>query len=81
MERVLATVEDPITPQVARALLDLKFPPADTNRIRTLLRKNGAGTIAAPERVTLEKYLRVGQFLDLLHARARATLAGRRGGR
>jgi hypothetical protein len=79
LERVLAAGDVPLPPDVARALLDLKFPPADTNRIRALLRKNGSGTIAGPERVALDKYLRVGQFLDLLHARARAALAGRRG--
>lgn len=79
LERVLAAGDAPLPPDVARALLDLKFPPADTNRIRALLRKNGSGTIAAPERLALEKYLRVGQFLDLLHARARAALAERRG--
>lgn len=78
LERVITAGDVPLPADVARALLDLKFPPADTNRIRTLLRKNGSGTIAAPERLALEKYLRVGQFLDLLHARARAALAGRR---
>lgn len=81
LERVLAADEGPLPPDVARVLLGLKFPPADTNRIRALLGKNGSGTIAAAERVAPEKYLRVGQFLDLLHARARAALAGRRGGR
>ena len=79
LERVLAAGDTPLPVNVARALLELKFPPADTNRIRALLRKNGSGTIAAPERLALERYLRVGQFLDLLHARARASLAGRRG--
>jgi len=81
LDRVLAAAEGPLSPKVARALLDLKFPSGDTNRVRAQLRKNGAGTIAAPERVALEKYLRVGQFLDLRHARARAALAGRRRGR
>jgi hypothetical protein len=79
LERVLAASDSDLPPDVARALLDLKFPPADTNRIRALLRKNGSGTLVAPERLALEKYLRVGQFLDLLHARARAALAVRRG--
>jgi hypothetical protein len=81
LERVLAAGDAPLPPAVARTLLKLSFPPADTTRIRALLRKNGSGTIAAPERMALEKYLRVGQFLDLLHARARADLAGAHRGR
>lgn len=81
LKRVLAAGDGVMTPDVARALLKLKFPPADTNRIRALLRKNGSGTLVAPERLALEKYLRVGQFLDLLHARARVALAGAGGGR
>jgi hypothetical protein len=32
------------------------------------------GTISASERLTLDKYLRVGQFLDLVHAKARLSL-------
>lgn len=82
LERVLAAGDAALPPDIARALLDLKFPPADTSRIRALLRKNGSGTIAAPERLALEKYLRVGQFLDLLHAVvSRQLAASRRSGR
>ena len=45
-----------------------------TKRIRQLLQKNNRGTISAAERLTLEKYLRVGQLLDLLHAKAKLSL-------
>ena len=61
----------------AESLLELKFRARDVNRIRRLLRKNNAGTIDAEERIALEKYLRVGQFLDLLHAKARLSLSKR----
>jgi hypothetical protein len=42
--------------------------------MRRLVQKNNRGTITAGERVALEKYLRVGQFLDLVHAKARLSL-------
>ena len=75
---ILAEVVGPakpgLSPEVARSMLDLKFDAAVTKRIRRLLQKNNRGTIAAPERIMLEKYLRVGQFLDLLHAKAKLSL-------
>jgi len=43
-------------------------------RIRELLQKNSAGTITAAEKADLEKYMRVGQFLDLMQAKARLSL-------
>jgi len=58
----------------ARSLLDLRFDAATTRSIRRLLERNNRGTISAAERLTLEKYLRVGQLLDLLHAKAKLSL-------
>ena len=45
-----------------------------TKRIKQLLQKNNRGTISAEERVTLDKFIRVGKFIDLLHAKARLSL-------
>ena len=36
--------------------------------------ENNKGTISESERATLDKYLRVGQFLDLMQAKARLSL-------
>jgi hypothetical protein len=44
--------------------------------MRLLLRKNNRGAITAGERVALERYLRVGRFLNLLQAKARLSLRG-----
>jgi hypothetical protein len=73
---VVAAEEGDLSPDAARSLLTLKFRKDATKHIRQLLQKNNRGTITAAERVTLEKYLRVGQFLDLLHAKARLSLKG-----
>ena len=77
-EDILADVIGPDRPglplEAARFLLSLKFPTQATKEIRRLLQKNNRGTITAVEQVTLGKYLLVGQFLDLLHAKARLSL-------
>lgn len=61
-------------PEAARSILALKFSAPTTKKIRRLLRQNNRGTITADEKATLDKYLRVGQFLDLLQAKARLSL-------
>jgi hypothetical protein len=71
---VIAPDEGGLNPETARLLLALKFTGETTKKIRQLLRKNNSGTITGEERAVLEKYLRVGQFLDLLHAKARLSL-------
>ncbi|MBM3970830.1 MAG: hypothetical protein FJ302_13380 [Planctomycetes bacterium] len=63
-----------ISPQLAEELLSLRFKDEATSRIRDLLQKNNAGTITSAEKATLENYLRVGEFLDLMQAKARITL-------
>lgn len=75
---ILTEVVDPdrptLSPAVSRELLGLRFNEQATGRIRDLLQKNNAGTITPPEKLTLENYLRVGELLDLLQAKARHTL-------
>ena len=56
--------------QVAPVLSNLKLPDCDLNRVDDLLEKNRAATITDPECAELEKYLRVGNLLDLMRARA-----------
>jgi hypothetical protein len=53
----------------------LRFSDSAQKRVRDLLELNNAGTITESERDELQKYLRVGQFLDLFPAKARASLA------
>ena len=75
---ILTEVVEPnrptLSPQLAEELLSLHFNDRATERIRELLQKNNAGTITAAEKSTLEKFLRVGEFLDLMQAKARLTL-------
>ena len=75
---ILTEVVEPnrptLSPQLAEELLSLHFNDQATERIRELLQKNNAGTITTAEKSTLEKFLRVGEFLDLMQAKARLTL-------
>lgn len=74
LEEVVSPENGRFTPEAARALLEIKFRPAAVKRIQLLLRKNNRGAISSEERMTLEKYLRIGKFIDLLHAKARYSL-------
>jgi hypothetical protein len=62
---------------VARELLKFRFDRQSTAAILRLLQKNNRGTITVQERVDLEKFMRVGQLFDLLHAKARVVLHAR----
>ena len=62
------------TPEAARSILNLQFSRSATQRIKTLLRANQKGNLSEKERGELDKYLRVGQLVDLLQAKARLTL-------
>lgn len=73
-DEILVSRESALSRAEARSLLKLRFSPTATERIRKLLRKNNSGTIRAAERRALDNYLRVGQFLDLLHAKAHLAL-------
>jgi hypothetical protein len=74
LEHVVSPVKGGMDPDAARAILELRFDKAADKRIRQLLQKNNRGTISAEERVTLERFLRVGKFIDLLQAKARFSL-------
>jgi hypothetical protein len=74
LEEIINPRESGLSPDAAKSLLQLAFSKGATKRIRQLLQKNNKGTISAGERITLDRYLRVGQFLDLIQAKARLSL-------
>lgn len=78
LDEVLSRALADLHPDAARSLLSFKFEAKTVKQIQRLLQKNNRGTISAEERITLEKYLRVGQFLDLLHAKAKVAMGGAR---
>jgi hypothetical protein len=60
--------------EAAKALLGFRFNESAVARINDLAEKNRQGTITTTERALLERYQRVGNFLNLIHAKARCTL-------
>ena len=74
LEKVVASRVAELSPTTARELLKFRFDSKTTAEIRRLLRKNNRGTISADERLLLDKFLRVGRFLDLVHAKAQMVL-------
>jgi hypothetical protein len=79
LQQVITGRNGGFAPETARELLKLSFDRSTLSRIRRLLNKNNRGTIQTDERATLDKYLRVGQLIDLLHAQARLSLKHRAG--
>ena len=77
---ILAHVVMPEEPllkaELAHCVLEMQFDDAATANIRELLEKNNRGTLSDSERNLLDRYLRVGEFIDLLQAKARVTLQG-----
>jgi hypothetical protein len=71
---VVAPDEPTLSQEFARAVLAVRFNDNATGRIREFLQKKNAGTITPAEESDLQKYLRVGQFLDLMQAKARLSL-------
>ena len=74
LEHVISPIKGGMEPDAARAILKLRFDKDANKRIRQLMQKNSRGTITAEERITLERFLRVGKFIDLLHAKALLSL-------
>ena len=70
LSHAIDTIDQSQWNQLAQVLGKLKLPPRDLDRVDELLEKNRTGTILDAERAELEKYLRVGNFLDLMRARA-----------
>ena len=67
--------EDGNLPQeVSHLILNLRFEAEDVNRMDELAEKNNHELLSEAERQEMEKYLRVGNFLSLLHAKARRSL-------
>ena len=69
--RVLRPDEVGWSVEAARAILDLRFPPADVDRMKCLAEKAQAGSLCAQEESELENYRHVGRLLDLMKSRAR----------
>jgi hypothetical protein len=75
LEEVVDIGQAGMPADLARAIVKLRFNQTAVRRMNELAEKNGQGTLTQPERALMEKYIRVGNFLNLMQAKARQTLA------
>ena len=75
LEQVLEPNATGMSAEAAKALLGFRFNESAIARINELAEKNRQGTLTPDERVLLERYQRVGNFLNLIHAKARCALS------
>lgn len=78
MSDVIAPTRGDLPPEVAKSVLDWKFTDQAVARMTDLAERNGQGAIGPAEREELDKYLRVGSFINLLQAKARLSLLSSR---
>ncbi len=73
---VVAPDQPDLSPESARAILQLKFRPRAIDRLNELAEKNRQGALSETDQGELERYLRVGNFLNLIQPKARKALGG-----
>jgi hypothetical protein len=66
-----------LSQSAARALMDFAFDSEDRLRMRELAKKNQGGELTKDEEIELQSYLKIGMFLDLVHAKALRSLRKR----
>lgn len=72
---VINSGTEKVPPELARMILEWKFSDRAIAHMNRLAEKNAAGTIDSDELAVLEKYLRVGSFVNLVQAKARQSVS------
>lgn len=75
LDRMIRPDSASLVPAAAQALLELKFDADATKAIKRLLNANASGKITPEDRLLLDRYLRIGQLIDLIQAKARLSLS------
>lgn len=75
LERIVAPDKPGLPADSARSILELQFDQFAIDRMNELAEKNRQGTITEAERDEIDKYMRVGNLLNLLQDKARLSLA------
>jgi hypothetical protein len=74
LSAVVGANEGDLPADAARSLLELHFRQDAVKRMNELAERNRRGELSDQEQSELEKYLRVGTFLNLVQAKARLSL-------
>jgi hypothetical protein len=79
IDRLVEPVVRTLTPEVARALVQLRADPKLQARMDKLAEKCNEGQLTPDERDEYETGIRFGNFIAILQAKARALLKHRQG--
>jgi hypothetical protein len=74
--RVVNPGQANLSPDAARAILELKFDDGDLRRADELSEKARQGTLTPEERAEIEEFIRVDHELVVLKSKARMSLQG-----
>jgi hypothetical protein len=74
--RIVKPGQGDLKPEVARAILDLKFDDGDLRRADELSEKARQGILTPEERTEIEEFIRVDHELAVLKSKARMSLQG-----
>ena len=74
IERVLAPVGRCLTPDVAKAIVDVRLDSKTQAHLDSLAEKSTAGTLSSAERAEYESYVTALDFLAILQSKARRVL-------
>lgn len=72
--RVIDPSNPTMTPEAAKAILELGYAESDHHRMGALALKSNDGTLSPEERREYESYVFVGDLLSMLKAKARLSL-------
>ena len=75
LSRVIAPDNPNLSSEAARSILALRFSDADNEQMNALAAKARQGDLDAQEESLLNAYLVVGSLVDLMHSKARLSLA------
>jgi hypothetical protein len=74
LSRLFDQEQSPMSVEMARGILAVRFAKTDMNKMNKLAAKARAGTLTPDEAAEAESYERAGTFLAILHSRARMVL-------
>jgi hypothetical protein len=72
--RLLGPASTILSPEVARAILQIDFPQSDKDRMHELAKKARQGTLTQQEQDEIDSYGRIGSFLSIMKSKARVVL-------
>jgi hypothetical protein len=75
LSRVIAPDNPNLSSEAARSILALRFSDADNEQMNSLAAKARLGNLGVQEESMLNAHLLVGSLVDLMHSKARLSLA------